>query len=110
MKKTKALLAGVSVLAMFLPGISVDADGGGQTEIKTGMNFFTIEQDTQLGRQAASEVERKYRLVTYRVVQEWVDELGRRLASHTSMPNLPWRFTGVSTKAVHALVLKRALV
>ena len=110
MKKTKALLAGVSVLAMFLPGISVDADGGGQTQIKPGMNFFTIEQDIQLGRQAASEVERKYRLVNDPVVQEWVDELGRRLASHTTMPNLPWRFRVVDTKAVNAFALPGGFV
>jgi hypothetical protein len=76
-----------------------------QTKVKPGMNFFSVEQDVQLGRQAASEIERQMRMVNDPAVQNWVDSLGRRLASHTTMPNLPWRFRVVNSSDVNAFAL-----
>ncbi len=113
MRKTTALTISLIVLAMLSSYFPLNADAemeGGQTQVKPGMNFFSINQDIQLGRQAASEVERQYRIVNDPVVQEWVNDLGRRLSSRTTMPNLPWRFRVVNTKDVNAFALPGGFV
>ena len=81
MRKTTAFTMSLILLAVFSfnPSLNADAESeGGQTQVKPGMNSFSINQDIQLGRQAASEVERQYRIVNDPVVQEWVNDLGRR--------------------------------
>ena len=82
----------------------------GQTQVKPGMNFFSIEQDIKLGRSAADQVDRQMPMVNDPVVQEWIDQLGHRLASNTTMPNLPWRFRVVNSGQVNAFALPGGFV
>src|SRR5215470_8462313 len=82
----------------------------GQTQIKPGMNFFSIEQDVKFGRSAADQVERQMPMVNDPVVQEWIDQLGHRLASNTTMPNLPWRFRVVNSGQINAFALPGGFV
>src|SRR5262245_40619116 len=77
----------------------------GQTKVKPGMNLFSLEKDIELGRQAAGQVERQMPIVNDPIVQRWIDSLGRRIVSQSTMPNLPWRFRVVNSSDINAFAL-----
>src|SRR5215471_5380709 len=82
----------------------------GQTQVKPGMNFFSLDQDIKLGRQQADQLERQMPMLNDPVVQEWIDQLGHRLAASTAMPNLPWRFRVVNSGQINAFALPGGFV
>jgi Zn-dependent protease with chaperone function len=96
----------VVVLAALIAPVTFSS----QTKVKPGMNFFSIEKDIELGRQAASQLERQMPMVTDPVVQRWIDTLGRRIVSQSSMPNLPWRFRVVNSGDINAFALPGGFV
>jgi hypothetical protein len=82
----------------------------GQTKVKPGMNFFSINDDIKLGRQAAMQVDQQMPMVNDPVVQRWADQFGRQLASYTTMPNLPWQFRVTNSAQVNAFALPGGFV
>jgi Zn-dependent protease with chaperone function len=104
--RTKRLLGTLAMAALAIAPLAA----AGQTQVKPGMNFFSIEQDIKLGRSAADQVDRQMPMVNDPVVQEWIDQLGHRLASNTTMPNLPWRFRVVNSGQVNAFALPGGFV
>jgi beta-barrel assembly-enhancing protease len=72
-----------------------------QTRLKPGMNLFSLRDDIELGRTSAAQIERQYR--TYDNPR--VSRIGRRLASRSSMPNLPWRFRVIDRPEANAFAL-----
>lgn len=96
----------VAMAAMLFPVVPASA----QTKVKPGMNFFSINQDIQMGRQAAAQVEQQTQIVNDPVIQEWIDTLGHRLSSVTTMPNLPWRFRVTNSRQVNAFALPGGFV
>src|SRR5688572_23241751 len=52
----------------------------GQTRVVAPKNPYSIAKDVQLGRQAASEVERQMPLLNDSEVQSYVERIGLRLA------------------------------
>lgn len=91
-----ALIVGLAV------GTAVAAP---QTRLKPGINLFTIEQDVEMGRQAAEEIERKMPILRDRIVQRYITDLGLALAKKTDYPNLPWQFKVVNSSDVNAFAL-----
>jgi Zn-dependent protease with chaperone function len=81
-----------------------------QTKVKPGMNFFSINDDIKLGRQASMQVEQQMPMVNDPVVQRWADQFGRHLASYTTMPNLPWQFRVTNSAQVNAFALPGGFV
>lgn len=77
-----------------------------QTRVKPGMNFFSLQQDVQIGRQSAAQVERQMR--TYNDAR--VTRIGKRLARSSSMPGLPWRFRVVDSNQINAFALPGGFV
>ena len=82
----------------------------GQTKVKPGMNFFSINDDINLGRQAAMQVDQQMPMVNDPVVQRWADEFGHHLASYTTMPNLPWQFRVANSSQINAFALPGGFV
>ncbi len=76
-----------------------------QTRVKPGMNFFSIEQDVEMGREASKEVERQLPLLTDQATVSYVNTLGRSLAKNTDRPDLPWQFKVVNATDVNAFAL-----
>ena len=72
-----------------------------------GMNFFSKEQDVQLGREAAQQVRQKYREARSPVLQDYVRTLGQRLAStpQARESGFPFNFTVLEDKSVNAFAL-----
>jgi Zn-dependent protease with chaperone function len=73
----QSMIAGLAMLAIFLMPISVFA----QTQIKYHSNKYSIQDDVKLGRQAAAEAEQQFPLMRDREVEEYVEDVGRRLVA-----------------------------
>jgi beta-barrel assembly-enhancing protease len=77
----------------------------GQTELKPGFNLFSTQQDVEIGRQAATEIESQLPLLDQREVQDYVSRIGARLAEHTPGPDFPYQFKVVNVSDVNAFAL-----
>jgi predicted Zn-dependent protease len=63
------------------------------------------QREIAIGRSQAEQIDRQLPLVTDSEVAAYVQSLGERLASHTTRPNLPWRFEVIDSKDVNAFAL-----
>lgn len=72
---------------------------------KPGFNIFSKQQDIQLGREAAAEVERKYTVIHDRELQEYVSNLGAKLARSRYASDFPYSFKVVADDSVNAFAL-----
>lgn len=63
------------------------------------------EQEVDVGRSTAAQIEAQLPLVSDPVVVTYVQQLGTRIASQTSRANLDWRFHVVDSKEVNAFAL-----
>ena len=62
-------------------------------------------QEIQLGRQSAQEVAASLGLVEDEALQQYVQEIGARLAADSERPNLPWTFRVVEDPTPNAFAL-----
>jgi Zn-dependent protease with chaperone function len=76
-----------------------------QTKVKSGFNMFSPEQDVEIGRQSASEVQRQMPLVNDNALQSYVDTLGRRIAASAPGPKFPYQFRVVNASDLNAFAL-----
>jgi predicted Zn-dependent protease len=93
-------------LAICLAGGAQAARRPGEP-FKPGMNFFSKQQDVQLGQEAANEVRQKYKAVRDPAVQDYVRQIGERLAATgpARESGFPFTFTVVEDKQVNAFAL-----
>jgi Zn-dependent protease with chaperone function len=103
--KRQSLIAWVAVVAMVLMPLSAFA----QTQIKYHSNKYSVQQDVQLGRQAAQEVEQQYPLMRDGEVQSYVERVGRRLVnaipSQFQHPEFQYNFRVVNARDINAFAL-----
>jgi Zn-dependent protease with chaperone function len=76
-----------------------------QTQVKSGFNVFSPEQDIEVGRQSAAEAERQLPLLRDPAVQGYVERVGRRLADAAPGPKFPYTFKVVNASDVNAFAL-----
>ncbi len=95
------------LLVLITPGALAD-----RTNLKPGRNAFTPQQDIQLGRQAANEVEREKQMCNDPKVDAYLSKIGHRLIEHlnTNGVEYPWEFHCVNDKAVNAFALPGGFV
>lgn len=55
--------------------------------IKPGWNLFSKDQDVQLGKEAAGEIEKEVQVVNDRRLTDYVDSIGQRLAKVSQDPS-----------------------
>src|SRR5262249_25633770 len=72
---------------------------------KKQLSLMSEAQELSLGEQSDAEVRRDMGLYDDRELQQYVADVGMRLARVSERPNLPWRFTVVDTPAVNAFAL-----
>src|SRR6186997_268477 len=83
--------------------------GLAQTKVSVPKNKYTVEQDVQLGREAAAEVRKQLPLMDDSVVEPYVAGLGRRLVAAIP-PELQQRafqytFETVNVREINAFAL-----
>lgn len=106
---TYARITTATTFALLLLSPNAFAD---RTNLKPGINAFTPQQDIQLGRKAAHEVEQKLPLCNDPKVDAYLTKLGRRLVAHLNTRGIdyPWEFHCVNDKAVNAFALPGGFV
>src|SRR6476469_1055556 len=68
------------------------------------------DQEVQLGRQNAAEINAQLPIVTDPAVAGYIQDLGQSIASKTSRSDLEWHFYVVNTKQVNAFALPGGFV
>ena len=74
-------------------------------EIKPGWNLFSPEQDIQLGREAAKEIEQQAEVVQDKRLTAYVARIGDRLAKASQAPDYPYTVKVVADKSINAFAL-----
>jgi len=103
-------LALSAILSLFLACAPVSrAD---RTKLKPGINSYSPQQDIQLGKQAAQEVEKKMPLCNDPKVDAYLTKLGQRLVERLNTGGIqyPWEFHCVNDKAINAFALPGGFV
>jgi len=96
-------------LLLLLCATSTFAD---RTKLKPGINSFTPQQDIQLGRQSANEVEQTMPMCNDPKVDAYLTKVGKHLIEHlnTGRIEYPWEFHCVNDKAINAFALPGGFV
>jgi Zn-dependent protease with chaperone function len=109
---TKGHLRATILVSLLLTLAIVPCSFADRTNLKPGINGFTPQQDLQLGRKAAHEVEQKLQMCNDPKVDAYLTKLGERLIQHlnTRGVDYPWEFHCVNDKAINAFALPGGFV
>lgn len=103
-KKSVSHRCGVIVLALLaIFGLATCAKNP-----VTGKRDFVLmseEQEVKMGEQADGEVKKEYGTYDRASLQQFVSELGQRLAAHSHRNNLKYQFTVVDSAEINAFAL-----
>ena len=78
----------VCLLAALLPlafgqDAKKDPDQIGTRDVSKGVNFYSIEKEMALGKQLSQQLEKNQKLVSDKLITEYVNRLGQNLARHS---------------------------
>jgi hypothetical protein len=93
----------VGPLSLLLAAAVLVADG--RTVLKPGWNMFSPQQDVEVGQQVSPDAERQLRMLNNSRVDNYVNDLGRRLAARATGEKYPYRFRVVNDRAINAFAL-----
>ena len=103
--KPQILVAWIALVAISVMPLSVFA----QTQIKYHSNKYSVQDDVQLGREAARQAESQFPLLRDAEVQNYVEEVGRRLVSaipsQFQHPEFQYSFKVVNARDINAFAL-----
>jgi beta-barrel assembly-enhancing protease len=77
----------------------------GQTKINPGWNLFNAQQDVEIGQQSAMEAERQLPMLNDRTVEQYINNIGQRLAANAGGPQFQYRFKVVNASDINAFAL-----
>jgi len=105
-RRSEARLLATMALALLLltPG---RAWGVERLNFKPGFNLFKMQQDVQLGKENAEQVDKTYPLVADPQLLRYINDLGRRLASlaPNNNPEYAWTFKIINSSDINAFAL-----
>ncbi len=105
-QKPARLLRQISVIVLVAVAAGVAAEAAKKRkEIKPGFNLFSKEQDIQLGKEAAAQIEQEVEIVNDRRLTQYIDEMGRRLAQYAQDSEYPFTFKVVADPNINAFAL-----
>lgn len=77
-----------------------------QTKIpKPGFNFFSKDQDVQLGKEAAAQVDREMPILHNAELDAWLNKLAQPLISQPEAGGYPFQFHWVNDDSINAFAL-----
>ena len=71
----------------------------------SGLNFFSKDQDVQLGKEAAAEVRKQVTVVQNPFLQEYIQRIGKRLKEQPEAGDWPFNFTVILDPNINAFAL-----
>lgn len=93
--------ASVTTLAVLLSSLA----WAERTPLKPGWNLFSVEQDIEAGQQVSKDAEHQLPMLDNSRVDNYLNSLGRRLASKAPGEKYPYRFKAVNDRAINAFAL-----
>ena len=100
----RGICAAVGAWALMLASVAPAALAD-RTPLNPGFNLFSPEQDIQLGKQNAEQVEKQVRLLNDPRVDNYLNNLGKRLFPHAPGYKYPFQYKCVNDMAVNAFAL-----
>lgn len=76
-----------------------------RTPMKAGWNMFSAQQDVEVGQQVSREAERQLLLLNDSRVDNYLNNLGRRLAAHAPGQRFPYTYRLVNDRTINAFAL-----
>ncbi len=76
-----------------------------RTPLKPGMNFFSPQQDVELGQKVAQDAETKLPMLNNRQVDDYLNRLGKKLAGNAPGEKFPYQFKCVNDSTINAFAL-----
>lgn len=98
-KRVRGALAAVLVFAL-AGGCSVNPATG-----ERQLSLISEQQEIAMGREAAGQVAQQIGLVDDDALQQYVEDVGQRLAAASERPDLPWQFRVVDDPTPNAFAL-----
>jgi hypothetical protein len=74
-------------------------------EIKPGMNFFKKDQDIQMGREYAKEIEQQVEVLGPGPLTDYINALGQKIAAQPQANGFPFVFKVVNDPSINAFAL-----
>jgi len=74
-------------------------------KFRPGFNLFSKEQDIQLGKESAAEVEKKMKVLDNSELQTYIATVGKKLTSSADAGEFPYSFKVVVDKSINAFAL-----
>ncbi len=74
-------------------------------QFKPGFNLFSKDQDIQLGKESAAQVEQQLEIVKDPRLQAFIDRIGKRLAAQPQAGGFPYTFKVVVDPSINAFAL-----
>src|SRR5713226_564532 len=103
---TQQAVALVAALSLSLAPL-VWAD---RTQLRPGWNLFSPQQDIQVGQQVSRDAERQVPMLNDSRVDNYLNNLGRRLAAHAPGERYPYQYKCVNDRAINAFALPGGFV
>lgn len=76
-----------------------------QTKINPGWNLFNPQQDVEIGQQSAMQAEQQLPILNDREVEQYINNIGQKLARNAGGPNFQYRFRVVNASDINAFAL-----
>jgi Zn-dependent protease with chaperone function len=97
----QAFISFVMMLSIAVSAVSQD----GQRELKPGFNLFSKEQDIQIGKEAAAQVEQEMPIIHNRRLEDYVRKLASQLWSLPEADDYPYSIQIVQDPTINAFAL-----
>jgi beta-barrel assembly-enhancing protease len=101
----KRLSAAATLLALAIATPALAQKKKEIKEQKPGFNLFSKDQDIQLGREAAAEIERGVTIVNNPDVVRYLNDIGAKLAKSKRAHDFPYSFKLVNDDSINAFAL-----
>jgi predicted Zn-dependent protease len=98
----------LALMSLLVPSLTVGPIAGCARNPVTGKSELSLvseAQEIQMGQEASKEVAQSIGLYNDARVQEYVAQLGKRMAEASERPKLPWEFHVVDDASVNAFAL-----
>ncbi len=92
----------VAVLSLIL---APTAQADDRTLLKPGWNMFSAQQDVEVGQQVSRDAERQLPMLNNARVDNYLNNLGRKLAAHAPGEKYPYQFKVVNDRTINAFAL-----